>query len=65
VSVYDAGPSAVIKLLVEGADSLAFAAFYDRHADAERVSSALLRIFPEPAMPRAAGNAIAGPRGWS
>jgi uncharacterized protein len=34
----------VIKLLVEETHSRAFAAFYDAHADAEWVSSALLRI---------------------
>jgi uncharacterized protein len=44
VSLYYADTSAVIKLLVEEADSKAFAAFYDAHADAEWVSSALLRI---------------------
>jgi hypothetical protein len=44
VSLYYADTSAVIKLLVEGAHSKAFAAFYDGHADAEWVSSALLRI---------------------
>jgi predicted nucleic acid-binding protein len=44
VSLYYAGTSAVIKLLVEETHSKAFAAFYDDHADAEWVSSALLRI---------------------
>jgi uncharacterized protein len=44
VSLYYADTSAVIKLLVEETDSTAFAAFYDAHADAEWVSSALLRI---------------------
>jgi predicted nucleic acid-binding protein len=44
VSLYYADTSAVIKLLVEEANSLAFAAFYDSHADAEWVSSVLLRI---------------------
>jgi uncharacterized protein len=44
VSLYYADTSAVIKLLVQETDSLAFAAFYDDHADAEWVSSALLRI---------------------
>jgi uncharacterized protein len=44
VSLYYADTSAVIKLLVEGTHSKAFAAFYDSHADAEWVSSALLRI---------------------
>jgi len=34
----------VIKLLAEESHSQAFAAFYDGHADAEWVSSALLRI---------------------
>ena len=44
MSLYYADTSAVIKLLVEGSHSKAFAAFYDAHADAEWVSSALLRI---------------------
>jgi uncharacterized protein len=44
VSLYYADTSAVIKLLIEQTDSTAFAAFYDTHADAEWVSSALLRI---------------------
>jgi uncharacterized protein len=44
VSLYYIGTSAVIKLLVEESHSKAFAAFYDAHADAEWVSSALLRI---------------------
>jgi uncharacterized protein len=44
VSLYYADTSAVIKLLVEESHSKAFAAFYDGHADAEWVSSALLRI---------------------
>jgi len=44
VSLYYAGTSAVIKLLAEETHSKAFAAFYDGHADAEWVSSALLRI---------------------
>ena len=44
MSLYYADTSAVIKLLVEETDSKAFAAFYDAHADAEWVSSALLRI---------------------
>ena len=44
MSLYYADTSAVIKLLVEETDSTAFAAFYDAHADAEWVSSALLRI---------------------
>jgi len=44
VSLYYADTSAVIKLLVEETDSKAFAAFYDTHADAEWISSALLRI---------------------
>ncbi len=42
--MYYADTSAVIKLLVEESHSKAFAAFYDAHADAEWVSSALLRI---------------------
>jgi predicted nucleic acid-binding protein len=44
VSLYYADTSAVIKLLVEEMHSKPFAAFYDGHADAEWVSSALLRI---------------------
>jgi predicted nucleic acid-binding protein len=44
VSLYYADTSAVIKLLVEESHSKAFAAFYDEHAEAEWVSSALLRI---------------------
>jgi predicted nucleic acid-binding protein len=44
VSLYYADTSAVIKLLVEETHSKAFAAFYDDHADAEWVSSALLRV---------------------
>ena len=44
MSLYYADTSAVIKLLVEETHSKAFAAFYDDHADAEWVSSALLQI---------------------
>jgi uncharacterized protein len=44
VNLYYADTSAVIKLLVEESHSKAFAAFYDAQADAEWVSSALLRI---------------------
>ena len=44
MSLYYADTSAVIKLLAEETHSKAFAAFYDGHADAEWVSSALLRI---------------------
>lgn len=44
MSLYYADTSAVIKLLVEETHSKAFAAFYDAQADAEWVSSALLRI---------------------
>lgn len=44
MTLYYADTSAVIKLLVEETHSKAFAAFYDSHADAEWVSSALLRI---------------------
>ena len=44
MSLYYADSSAVIKLLVEERHSTALAAFYDAHADAEWVSSALLRI---------------------
>jgi uncharacterized protein len=53
VSLYYADTSAVIKLLVEESDSRAFAAFYDAHADAEWVSSALLRIEVTRAVARA------------
>ena len=44
MSLYYADTSAVIKLLVEETHSKGFAAFYDAHADAEWVSSVLLRI---------------------
>ena len=44
MSLYYADTSAVIKLLVEESHSKSFAAFYDAHADAGWVSSALLRI---------------------
>ena len=44
MSLYYADTSAVIKLLTEETNSKAFAAFYDSNADAEWVSSALLRI---------------------
>jgi predicted nucleic acid-binding protein len=44
VSLFYVDASAAIKLLVEESHSKAFAAFYDAHADAEWVSSALLRI---------------------
>lgn len=44
MSLYYADTSAVIKLLVEESHSKSFATFYDAHADAEWVSSALLRI---------------------
>jgi uncharacterized protein len=53
VSLYYADTSAVIKLLVEETHSRAFAAFYDVHADAEWVSSALLRIEVTRAVTRA------------
>jgi uncharacterized protein len=53
VSLYYADTSAAIKLLVEETDSRAFAAFYDAHADAEWVSSALLRIEVTRAVARA------------
>lgn len=53
MSLYYADTSAVIKLLVEETDSRAFAAFYDTHADAEWVSSALLRIEVTRAVARA------------
>jgi len=54
VSVYYADTSAVIKLLAEETHSDAFGAFYDAHADAEWVSSALLRIEVTRAVARAA-----------
>lgn len=44
MSLYYADTSAAIKLLVEETNSQALAAFYDGHADAEWVSSVLLRI---------------------
>ena len=44
MSLYYADTSAVIKLLAEETHSRAFTTFYDAHADAEWVSSALLRI---------------------
>ena len=44
MTLYYADTSAVIKLLAEETHSKAFAAFYDEHADAEWISSALLRI---------------------
>ena len=44
MSLYYVDTSAAIKLLVEETHSMAFAAFYDARADAEWVSSALLRI---------------------
>lgn len=44
MSLYYADTSAVIKLLAEESHSRTFADFYDTHADAEWVSSALLRI---------------------
>jgi predicted nucleic acid-binding protein len=53
VSLYYADTSAVLKLLAEEAHSKAFAAFYDSHADAEWVSSALLRIEVTRAVARA------------
>ncbi len=54
MSLYYADTSAVIKLLAEESHSKAFAAFYDSHADAEWVSSALLRIEVIRAVARAA-----------
>jgi uncharacterized protein len=54
VSLYYADTSAVIKLLAEETHSAAFADFYDAHADAEWVSSALLRIEVTRAVTRAA-----------
>lgn len=53
MSLYYADTSAVIKLLAEETHSRAFAAFYDAHADAEWVSSALLRIEVTRAVTRA------------
>jgi uncharacterized protein len=53
VSLYYADTSAVIKLLAEQTHSKAFAAFYDAHADAEWVSSALLRVEVTRAVTRA------------
>lgn len=53
MSLYYADTSAVIKLLAEETHSKAFAAFYDSHADAEWVSSALLRIEVTRAVARA------------
>ena len=53
MSLYYADTSAVIKLLAEETHSAAFAAFYDDHADAEWVSSALLRIEVTRAVTRA------------
>lgn len=44
MSLYYADTSAVIKLLIEESHSKALAAFYDSHANAEWVSSTLLRI---------------------
>ena len=53
MSLYYADASAVVKLLTEETHSKAFAAFYDGHADAEWVSSALLRIEVTRAVARA------------
>ena len=53
MSLYYVDTSAVIKLLVEETDSLAFAAFYDAHDDAEWVSSALLQVEVTRAVARA------------
>ena len=53
MSLYYADTSAVIKLMVEETHSKAFAAFYDDHAEAEWVSSALLRIEVTRAVTRA------------
>jgi uncharacterized protein len=58
VSLYYADTSAVIKLLVEETGSKAFAAFYDARADAEWVSSALLRIEVTRAVGRAMPNLL-------
>lgn len=53
MSLYYADTSAVIKLMAEETHSRAFAAFYDARADAEWVSSALLRIEVTRAVARA------------
>ena len=53
MSLYYADTSAVLKLVAEETHSKAFAAFYDGHADAEWVSSALLRIEVTRAVARA------------
>ena len=53
MSLYYADTSAVIKLMAEETHSRAFAAFYDARADAEWVSSALLRIEVTGAVARA------------
>lgn len=53
MSLYYADTSAVIKLLAEESHSRAFAAFYDAHADAEWVSSALLQVEVTRAVTRA------------
>lgn len=53
MSLFYADASAVIKLLVEETHSTALAAFYDAHADAEWVSSALMRIEVTRAVARA------------
>lgn len=44
MSLYYVDTSAALKLLIEESHSKAFARYYDDHADAEWVSSALLRI---------------------
>ncbi|HEX8509482.1 MAG TPA: type II toxin-antitoxin system VapC family toxin [Propionibacteriaceae bacterium] len=44
MTLYYADTSAVVKLLAEEVHSRAFARFYDSHADAQWVSSALLRV---------------------
>ena len=62
MSLYYADTSAVIKLLVEETHSKAFAAFYDDHADAEWVSSALLRIEVTRAVTRAMPALLPGAR---
>lgn len=53
MNLYYADTSAVIKLLAEESHSIAFADFYDAHADAEWVSSTLLRIEVARAVARA------------
>jgi predicted nucleic acid-binding protein len=62
VSLYYADTSAVIKLLAQEEHSGAFAEFYDTEADAEWVSSALLRIELTRAVLRAMPTLLPGAR---